>query len=161
MTDNFHLHEYDSLRWEILEKTKQIDSLFRFMLAAVAASTTWILTNIDKLNDLGGAVVAWIPFLLSTALLAYRNDIGNSIRRIGAYLFTLEDQMARESEGWQHHIRPSNNGKSLNWFGSVKWVWRAVNGLTFAFGLTLTLHFLAFPAVDVKTLGDLVGLVHR
>jgi len=145
MSEQFHLHEYTALRFEILEKSKQIDGTFRFMLAAVAASTTWIIANVGGMNSAGGIAVAWVPFLLSISLFFHRNDIARSIRRTGGYIYLLEEQAAEKGMGWEHHIHPKNDGKSLNWYSSAKIMWRAVIGLTFVFGILLTAHFLLLP----------------
>ena len=159
MSEQFHLHEYTALRFEILEKSKQIDGTFRFMLAAVAASTTWIISNIGTLSSVGGAAVAWVPFFLSFSLFWHRKDIGRSIRRTGGYIFLLEEHAADKGLGWEHHIHPKNDGKSLNWYSSAKVIWRVIIALTFIFGALLSAHFLMLPgAIFAKWHGVVQGM---
>ncbi len=131
----FRLREYDALRAEMRDMMKAQDSRFTFTLVSVAALTSWIVTNTATIDQAWRPWIAWLPFLIALFFSMRRKDGSKGIKRIGLYIYRLEEVLASDGKGWEHSFELESFSKSRGAFNSVKYTYWFILVSTLAFGL--------------------------
>ncbi|WP_155914589.1 hypothetical protein [Asticcacaulis sp. AC460] len=101
MSEAFHIAEYTKLKEEILLKMKQVDDSFRFMLIAVAATMTWVVSNYKTFNDGLYLILFFVPLFISVSFTLYIIGLNKSVLWRTAYIRELERRYGDEGHGWE------------------------------------------------------------
>jgi len=156
----FRLREYDALRAEMRDMMKAQDSRFTFTLVSVAALTSWIVTNTAAIDPAWRPWIAWLPYLIALFFSMRRKDGSKGIKRLGLYIYKLEEVLASDGKGWEHGFAIESFSKSRGAFNSVKYTYWFLLLSTFIFGLIYS-HTLEYVANIVSSFIVIVTKVAR
>jgi hypothetical protein len=95
----FHIHEFDALRAEILAQVEHSRQLEIYALVGTAAIYAWFATGPTPRN----ALALWIPPLL--AGLGALRSIGTlqRLNELGEYIMSIETKFALDGKAWEHY----------------------------------------------------------
>jgi hypothetical protein len=138
----FHLHEYDALRAEILDKMRRIEQALRFTIAADAAVMAWILSAIKLNRNFTYGFASWLPLIVTTTFFIYAVQNRNSIAKLGRYLFLVEERYADDGAGWEHRkqLLPELFRGRKRWTSAPAFLFALL--ISALFGLSCTVYVL-------------------
>jgi hypothetical protein len=151
---DLRLEEFKYLTGEITARSKELSDLERYIILAVAAIYTWMLSTTTSLtagtaNDL----IWWIPFALSILALARTITYQRRLAMISRYLRDTQHKSYRLKETWEGlqcetfwDNRPTKRKFSHDkkkWFSSLLfWVLAYVGGSSGVLWLLLSIFTL-------------------
>ena len=155
MSNQFHVHEYNSLRQEIIEDIRQIGELNKFILISVAFSIAWLLNDAGRLDGMTSFIGAWIPFFITQWFIAYRKDIGESIFTLGNYIKEIEQKYGDSDLGWQTKYREID-GKRISTFRRT----RAINKFLQIFTLFFAGYYIYRYSIGASFVNDIINQIN-
>ncbi|ESQ75358.1 hypothetical protein [Asticcacaulis sp. AC402] len=153
MSEAFHIAEYNNLKAEILLKMRQVDDSFRFMLIAVAATMTWVVSNYKTFNDGLYVILFFVPLFISVSFTLYLIGLNKSVLWRTAYIRELERRYGDDSHGWESSPQHQR-------FAAKRTSYATARGLIYALNL-LTLLFAGYMLVENTTIVEQVRALAR
>ena len=140
MSEQFHIAEYTSLKGEILLKMKQVDDSFRFMLIAVAASTTWTVSNYKTFSDGLYVLLFFVPLFISGAFTLYIIGLNKSVLWRTAYIRELEQRYGDDGAGWESSPAHARYAAKRTAYATARGLIVAVNIIALLFASYMTIQ---------------------
>jgi hypothetical protein len=99
----YHVHEYDSLRAEILARQEERAQIETWGAAGIFAIYAWLCSEPSAAWVKPIQIVSWwIPFLAALYCYVRIRNISEGIKQAGAYLIRLQSRLAdKELGGWE------------------------------------------------------------
>ncbi|NEX92903.1 hypothetical protein [Caulobacter sp. 17J65-9] len=142
----FHLHEYDALRGEIIALVVAMNRLVQFGMTAVAAASAWVLTVTHRDGPTWmWTAAAWLPFWFSVLVAFHYTQLRGQVRKLARYTVRLEAELGAPDLGWERSPERVAGGRAGSISFSTRVMLGAMHVLALALGLSLTLQLYVPP----------------
>lgn len=137
----FHVHEFEALRTELLSLVKEINQVEKNVVIGTALVYSWLAVSSDSLGTLQSNLFWFMPLLFTVlgSLKVYM--LKDGVMEIAKYLYQLENTYRFEDNGWQH-FRERKLGKGDRPFGSYLVFSIAFWGMLFIVNLAVPIMML-------------------
>lgn len=128
LSGRFLLAEFESLRREIEQELKELESYTPYSLFASAAIWTWLLS---EKGQFANTLVCWFPALLTVLFFIENVTVLGDMKHVGDYIARIEEALSLPTDlGWERTLRRGNYKFMHNTWRYIFWVFLIVANVT-------------------------------
>lgn len=119
--------EYESLRGELEQLSKELRETERYTIIVIAAVWVWLATNTESLPENSGLYFWWLPVLIVVFGFIRFLGVQQSLVKIAGYIAKcIEPEFLGEKGGWENYLLVEPNRNKVRWWVSSYLIWCAL-----------------------------------